>query len=470
MPMPCVKVAEGLLLFGRQLREGTMDRKTFLGEVDVKDNGFRDAGDELGAIGHKRGLAFFDSSTRGQLHFGPGAGLAIGVSLGRGSLRATIVDANGELHCPVEGRALPGQFALHPDELLDRIRDVVGAVLEAGLSKRSLLVDGALPLLGVSVAWSVPVGREGMPLGPALRHRSWRDGAPLQHRVAQHLNVPPERSHAMNDSHAAAIAVAWDQTRAEDHLTQAHARIGIVVRVSGGISGASIIVNPSQHATGVGRTSGFATSVLIGGNDYHAGELGHLPVDREIIERLNRDRPDGLRPLVAHRCSCTTSDPPPNHLEAYAATPALMHRVLEVVPDTHAAECEAVRGVIANPATPVNRRALADVGELVGHALLGPVAMMNPATVTMTGSFAVPVVCQAVDRYLGRSTVLGAPPKVIWPDPETNRFIRAQGAALAVLREHVHRRFKVLLGGAKQGAAPRVAQLTLPVDDLPWRH
>lgn len=470
--MPCIKVAQGLLLYGRQIRDGAMDRKSFLAQIGVKDNAFRDAGEHLGAVRIKRGAAFFDSSKRGQLHFGPGAGLVMGVSLGRGSLRAALVDANGELHYRTEATPLPGQLELEPDELLDRIRDVVGPVFSAALSPDNrLLVDGKLPLLGVAVAWGVPVGRDGKPLGPALRHDSWRDKAPLYQRVAGHLRIPADRSHAMNDSHAAAIAVAWQQTRADEHLHQPHARLGIVLRVAGGISGASIVVEPPKAKPGLGLVSGFLKSVLIGGNDYHAGELGHLPLDGEIIELLNRDRPEGLRPLVAHRCSCTTSETPPNHLEAYAATPALMHRILTEVPMSHAEECESVRGVISNPRTPVNNRALKDVGVLVGRALLGPVAMLNPATITLTGSLAVPVVQAALDDYLASASGLGAAPKLTpLTDARTNKFIRVQGAALAVLRNNVHRRFETLLGGAKDNAGPRVAQLTLPLSDLPWRR
>src|SRR5262249_36499546 len=160
--------------------------------------------------------------------FGPGAGLAVGVSLGTESLRATLVDANGWRYHSHESPPRPDQLELDPAAVLDRIAEAVSVVLDDALRDEKLLVDGALPLLGWSVAWPSPVDRDYRPVGHALAHPHWHRGQPLDQRVRRRLNVPGVPSFALNDAHAAAIAVAFRQTHQSDYLDWKHPRLAIV--------------------------------------------------------------------------------------------------------------------------------------------------------------------------------------------------------------------------------------------------
>jgi len=462
MPTSCVKVAHGILLHG-QIPDGSIERQQLLKKINVGNTSFRDAGKELGAKTGEGGLRFFDSTTRSHIRLGPGAGLVVGVSVGTSSLRACLVDANGVLRHTHTSPPVPDQLALSSRELLDRIRDAAAVVLRSGLDDADLLVDGALPFLGLVVGWATPVDREKRPKGPALRDRGWHNGVPLNQRVAEHLHIDHERSHALNDAHAAAIAVAWTQTRSDKHVTQSHPRMAIVMRLAGAISGASIIVEPPEM-TDYGQVSGFAKSILMGGADMHAGELGHVPLDSEIIAELNENRPIGLGELTPCRCSCTEpSERMPKHLEAYAGAQALAYRIAPDEP-----QCDVVGKIRAAPAMKVHQRALEDVGVLVGHALLGPVAMLNPATITLTGSLATETVRRAIAEHVSESLPFGGSPEVRLLAPDVNPFIRAQGAALAVLRGKVYRKLDELVGGPKSRVSEPVRLLTEPLTALPW--
>ena len=108
---------------------------------------------------------------------------------------------------------MPDQLELEPGELLDRMRDGVAEVLSRALNDKALLVDGALPFLGVSTAWPAPVTRDKRTVGYALRHDLWRHGQRLDEMVATHLSLDPQLSNAINDAAAAAVGVADLQKR-----------------------------------------------------------------------------------------------------------------------------------------------------------------------------------------------------------------------------------------------------------------
>lgn len=463
MPPSSVKVARGLLLYGDETEAG-LGSGRLLGHVKVATTTFRDGAPALGTHLQSPGLRFFDTQDR-SIRFGPGAGLVMSVSVGSGSMHAALVDANARLHFPNRLKPVAGQLALAPTELLDRIKHVVEKVFVAAFKDkdRSLLVDNALPFLGISVAWAVPVDRDERPLGAAL-HAKWLDGASLSENVGQHLNIRLDRSHAINDAHASAIGVAWHQTRHKDHATQTHSRMAIVMRLAGGIGGASIIVERPEPEGRLGPTSGFIESVLIGGRDYHAGELGHLSVDKVVIDELNANRPAGLGPLEPFRCSCVApARAVPDHLEAYSCTSALAHRIAP-----GKAECDVVDRVIKNPRVPAHARALDDLGVLVGHALRGPVLMLNPATITLTGMLAVSPVTKAVNRYLLDNKPFGSQAEVRDLGGDDNRLLRVRGAGLAILRAKVHRHLTDLLGGRAEEAQRKVRDLTEPLTRVPW--
>lgn len=461
----CVKVARGLLLFGARIGdEGDLPRDRFLHEIAVKESTFRSAAEAIGAKEHDPGLRFFHTS-HSHLAFGSGAGLVVGVSVGSESLRAALVDANGELLYKFDAGPMPGQLLSHPDKLLDRIQTVVEAVLAPALRDESLLVQGRLPFLGVSVAWPSPVNRDDRPVGYALAHDSWRGGQTLTQRVARRLSLSLDFSHALNDANAAAIAVAFATTRTRSHQRQSTPRLTLVLRLAGGIGGATVIIEPPTFHEDWGITSGFLRSVLVGGADLIAGELGHVTVPAATVAALNERRPKGLRVLKAHACSCSggAQSRVPPHLEAYAGAAALARRVRP-----GGAMSDVLTEVLSDLDRDAHTRALEDVAALVAESLHAPVAWLNPASIVLTGALATRHVERELDRRLADAHPIASHPVVVALEGDANRYIRAQGAALAVLRRHVHREFASLLGAPKKTLPARVQGLTRPLGGMPW--
>ena len=470
MPLPCAKVARGLLLYGQMIDRGTLSRDAFLRRIGVPSNTFRAAGAGLGAKMSDPGLGFFDSSRQEWIAFGPGAGLVLGISIGTASVRSALFDANGRMHYAQEMPTDGEQLSAHPDEFMRRLAGSARSVLEDGLRDPELLVQGALPLLGVAVAWPTPIDRDRKPVGPALAHDAWRSGRTLTDRVAEVLRLPVERVHAFNDAHAAAMAVAYDRACSQvDRTAQSGAELEIVVRLSATVGAAAVIIEPRttpddpDHGM-YGPTSGFARSTLITGSDGHAGELAHLLVSQATVDARNSVVVPGLGPLVAVRCSCTRSgEPVPQHLEAFTATEALAARL-----DPSAPIGPTIRRLRREPKDPRHRCVLEDVGALLGDALAGPVAMLNPARITLTGALAVETVRNTARRRLSEGQVFGTPPKLELLSDSDNKHVRARGAALAVIRELVHRRLVQLLAGRKLAVEDSVRGHVLRLEACPF--
>ena len=466
MPNHCLKVARGLLNQGR-LNGDRLRRKSLLADLEVPDGTFRSAGETIGAKQGKAGLRFFDSSVDGRLAFGPGAGLVVGVSVGTESLRAAVVDANGWIRADQECAPMSGQLTAHRGVVLGRIREAVGAVLAKAYTKPELLVERALPLLGVAVAWPAPVDRRRRAVGHALAHASWGGGQPLDGHVRQTLGIKNlKASFALNDAHAAAIGEAHRVTHSRGYESWDFPRLTIVLRLAGAIGGAVIVIEPPEdrrrgRPTEQRRRAGFQDSILLAGFDNHAGELGHVPIDPAFVTELNRGRPRGLRKLEARHCTCTPErEPVPDHVEAYASAMSLAARL-----DPRRPMHEVMVDVLRNPGTKVNARALSDAGALVAQALVAPVAVLNPARVALTGSMAIEPVRAEIETRLQREHRFGDMPEVdAIPEPE-NRYIRAQGAALALLRIHVHRELHTLLPDDKAAMTDQIEGLTTRIDD-----
>ena len=99
---------------------------------------------------------------------------------------------------------------------------------------------------------------------------------------------------------------------------------------------------------------------------------------------------------------------------------------------------------------------------------VGPYSCSIPRTITLTGTLAVPTVQKAVSEYLLANKPFGNQPDVQIMERETNRLIRVQGAALAILRAQVHRKLEELVGGQKREVTPHVRDLTVPLHTFPW--
>lgn len=472
MPRPCTKVARGLLLYGLNIEEGTLTRSKFMAKIGVAPNTFRAAGEDLGSKKRDPGLRFFDSSANEWIAFGPGAGLALGISIGTASIRATLVDANGKMHCEHEGETSSEQLSMDPDAFMRRVADAARAVLQEGLSRRKLLVRDALPLLGVAVAWPTPIDRDKKPVGPSLADDTWRlSGRSLTDRVAEALHVPIERVYVLNDAHAAAMAVAFDRTRDQsDNEYLQHSELEIVVRLSATVSAATVIIEAPTAGTQsddhglYGPTSGIIRSSLISGRDGHAGEIAHLPVSQATLSALDTGAVTELGPLVAVRCSCSGSGQQvPDHLEAFTATEAVAARL---APGKHIGPT--IHDLRGERPDARQRRVLEDVGVLLGDALGGPVAMLNPAGITLTGALAVPTVQHTMRSHLTKIQAYGTAPAVRILPNDDNKYVRARGAGLAVTRRAVYRRLIPLLDGSKAAVRRNVATNVIRLKAVPF--
>ena len=468
MRHPALRVAQGLAHFREQVATGSMSRARLLDEVDVPLATFRSAAQALGARKSEPGVRFFDASTAGRLTFGPGAGLTLGVSIGASSLRAALVDAHGVVIDQDEEPASYGQLEERPEELLKRVRGLGAKILDRAFRGDDRLVDGKLPLLGVAVAWPCPLNRQGRPEGYALRHSRWKEKN-LSIHLSRSLGLDEARCHSLNAAWAAAIAVAADRTSPGAIEEFPHPRLTMVLRLAGGIGGAIVVIEPPTLQLGEGaRLDGFTSSILLGGMNTHAGEIGHTMLWRGQIDRLNKDTPAELNlgQIEAGHCSCI---PPEDqelrrwHLEAVAAAPSVAARI-----DPGREIADVMTELVRNPG-PRHEHALKDLAAMLAHALRGPIAILDPAEVVLTGAMAVETVRSELQTYLQSTEVFSAAPKVTRLEGDENEYVRARGAALAVVRGQLYRRLDYLVGeSSAELREKRVREHTTLVERGVW--
>jgi predicted NBD/HSP70 family sugar kinase len=353
--------------------------------------------------------------------FGPGAGLALGLSVGSQNVRGALVDANGELHHAHSEEPVSNQLALSPGALLERVKSVAAKVLEAGINDESLCAPGdrELAMLGAAVAWASPLDRKKRPRGYALRDMSWKaaeqaTGAarPIPDRIAEALGDPfvPGRCHAIHDVNAHGLCAAFHESRArttDPDDTSSMWRVGLVLRVGEGLGSCLMLMAPPSR-----RRLSFIDSKLIEGTNGLAGELGHLHVDKKTIEAINENPTNGLAPIEYERwrCSCGRK----HHLEAFASAPALVRRLeasgFDIPSDGPSQErllSRARQGLVEDP-LPLG--AGTDIGRILGHSLAGPILLLNPSRITLTGPL-------AASRWFAASGTSAAYGQASWTTP-----------------------------------------------------
>jgi hypothetical protein len=379
-------------------------------------------------------------------------------------MRAALVDANGELHCEISRPPYRNQLHEPVHKLLEQIREISAEVLEAGLSKPGVWGSAKreLNMLGASVAWPSPVSRSGRPGGSALRDPSWFAAAgesrkipTFQERVAKTLggSFTPARVYALNDANAHAFAVAFRGSRRrageKDHGLW---RVALIVRVSGALGAATLLAAPHKE-----RRLSFIDSMLIAGTHGFAGELGHVPIEKPIIAARNRECPTGLLKLSYEKaeCSCGAGR---HHLEAFASADALLSR-LEAsgldVPHGARGKTSLVRSLFEGEVSSKHIHALRDVGRILGRALANPILMLDPYSITLTGSLASEDLKQGVllERAVWQSAI-GDDVRISYLSGDDNLYAGVRGAALAMMRNYVYRQLEEIIDGTAQEGLP----------------
>jgi predicted NBD/HSP70 family sugar kinase len=450
-PQPLTKVAEALVRHapvevGHGLRHALLFKR-----LNIKEGTFRGHARSLGYHENEHGLAFFRRVRRGEIAFGPGAGLAVGISLGSSSLRVTITDANGWTHVRTQANPDPDQLTYAPPDLLDRMREVVWTALAEAFEIDALLVDGNLPLLGWAVAWQAPISRRFRLVSRSLRSREWRNVA-IDELVKDHFDTPVRFSYALNDAAAVAVALAYhlshgtvpvDDLDNERYEKWTYPRLCTTLRLGGGVGSASIIVEPPHKdpENEQRSLSGFPTSILVAGIDKCAGEIGHIPANEELVAQLNAVAlPEELGPLEPVACSCSIPAVT-HHLESYTSAHAVTHRLAPTKPMN-----EVLRWMRDNASNARVERVLSDAGALLGDALVGPVAALNPASITLTGSVAMEPLGSVIAAKLRERSGIARTPLIRILKDDENFFAAARGAGLALIRREVHRQLEHLLG------------------------
>jgi predicted NBD/HSP70 family sugar kinase len=253
----------------------------------------------------------------------------------------------------------------------------------------------------------------------------------------------------LNDANAHALAVAFDRARDHAHEPASPSwRVALLLRIGGDVGASTLLQAP--HSPG---RSSFIDSVLVGGARTLGGEIGHLPVESAVVDLLNaRSRwVDGLAPLsMDWPCPCGGS----GHLASLASGTAWERRMREsdvslpaLLDGVRRGERSLTDRALAETVDPRGIYALEDIGRLIARALAAPVLLLDPHSLTLSGSFAVQAVRDGMiaERETWRHVFGDALSIDFAGSPDRVKYMGVRGAALAVLRRHVYRRFLELL-------------------------
>jgi len=444
------RLLEGLLIHGGRIEREDLTQEEFWDVAEIGKTEGTKIKQQFLVNGTLRDLGG-GRHLRTRMAFGKRLGYVLGASLGTESLRVALVDANGDLVITAEDDASPLRAKAKPEQLLEDLAVMTRTVLQQALAQPELLVavdrgEPYLPLLGVAVAWPTPLHRQTkLPTGQSL-HLEWGDPPSLPERVAHRLGVPAERSSALNDANACALSAVFDDTRSADVDAGVHRSwVSLVLRLGGGIGAATVLVDKYDPTH-----SAFTWSRLVEGTQGLAGELGHLEIPPGVVAELNKRKHPGLARLdLKAQCSCGRA----GHLESVAGGAALARRI-EASPELDAEALGLQTGptregparmddIVKRLNGPPAKAALEDIGQLLGHALAGPILMLNPRRITLTGSLA----HEHVENGIGMAR--GAWSSSVSEDPQprllqgtASQYAAARGAALAVFRKEVYRRWK----------------------------
>jgi predicted NBD/HSP70 family sugar kinase len=410
------------------------------------------------------------------LSLSPKLGMVLALSLGTESARGALVDPNGGMCCGFESLPLPGQLVeLSRTLLLNRLAELGHCVLSAGIAASG---SDQVPLVGVSVAWPSPLTAETkLPSQTVLRHNEWeREELSVTDAIAKRFRLSDwcgtqnySRSHAINDANAAAISAAYKRVR-ERALWRDDHRSGalLVVRVGGGIGGGLVLL--SEHRD---NRSAFLDSYLIEGGGF-AGEIAHLPISVADVQELGP--PIGGVPAVEplEGCACKREI----CLDSVASARAVVARIRRsklLERELNSAERDTEAMKVIRDAARENEDlagALRQAGHFIGRSLAGPIMLLNPRQITVTGSLADPALMTGIEergkdwKHVDEE----ADPEMVLLEGQENRLAAAHGAGLVVLRQKLFRQFDDLTAIPSEVIPYGAAHLERLASTLPGRE
>ena len=225
-----------------------------------------------------------------------------------------------------------------------------------------------------------------------------------------------------------------------------------MVRVSGGLGAATVLAAPHTE-----RRLSFIDSTLIAGADGFAGELGHAPIDKAIITERNDNRPAGLVKFDYDKAQCSCGKGR-HHLEAFAGGDALLARLKASglnVPGDAQGGARLAQAIFEGQVSSDHEHALTDVGRILGRALATPVVMLDPHSITLTGSLAYEKLRRGVEleRAVWGSAI-GDHLRVMRLPEDENLEAGVRGAGLAMLRNFVYRQMGAVIAGTQTVGVP----------------
>jgi predicted NBD/HSP70 family sugar kinase len=179
-----------------------------------------------------------------------------------------------------------------------------------------------------------------------------------------------------------------------------------------------------------------------------AGELGHLPVDLRDVDDIATPLTAGLKPFPILPCVCGRQD---GHcLQTFASATAFSERMRisgigidGLLEGNERHKTSVMLHAMRNVRDERQKRAQYDVGRLIGRSLAASVLMLNPSSITVSGSMAIGRVVDGIEaeRHLwSHAHTERLPLRVL--TARDNRYSAARGAAIAALRGRVYRRFE----------------------------
>jgi hypothetical protein len=123
-----------------------------------------------------------------------------------------------------------------------------------------------------------------------------------------------------------------------------------------------------------------------------------------------------------------------------------------------------VRSIFSGEVPAIYEHARTDVGRILGRTLANPILMLDPYSITLTGSLASEELRKGVllERGMWRSAI-GDDVRVNFLSGEANVYAGVRGAALAMIRNFVYRQMGDVIGEKARTGLP--LNYTAPVLD-----